>query len=175
MNTHSETLIRSILVAAALVLPAALPNPVTAQTASNQTLHFDVPVQLKNSKVVFNMDHLAFNGDQSIGLSYMQLMHKNYEAAGTKLELIAVFHGAIGYLLLDDAAYNKVRKTDRGNPYKAQILSLQNSGIQFEECGQTAKNNGWLNADFIPGIKINSGANLRLVQLQQDGFIQVQP
>ena len=121
------------------------------------------------------MDHLAFNGDQSIGLTYMQLMHQNYEAAGTKLELIAVFHGAIGYLLLDDAAYNKARKTDRGNPYKAQILALQNSGIQFEECGQTSKNNGWLNADFIPGIKINSGANLRLVQLQQDGFIQIHP
>lgn len=163
------------MLAAALVLPGALPNMATAQTASNHTLHIDVPVQLKDSKVVFNMDHLAFNGDQSIGLTYMQLMHKNYEAAGIKLELIAVFHGAIGYFLLDDAAYNKARKTDRGNPYKAQILYLINNGIQFEECGQTAKNNGWINADFIPGIKINSGANLRLIQLQQNGFIQIQP
>lgn len=149
--------------------------PAVAQDHERGELRIDVPVSLRDSRVAFNMDHLAFNGDQSIGLTYMQLMLKNYQVSGAKLDIVAVFHGAVGYLLLDDAAYNKARKTNRGNPYKEQILDLQKQGVRFEECGQTARNNGWGNADFIPGVLVNAGANLRLVQLQQDGFIVIHP
>lgn len=163
------------VMAAALVVSASWTNPASAQVLDTSALHIDVPVKLKDSRVVFNMDHVAFNGDQSIGLMYMQLMLKNYMADGAKLDLVAVFHGAIGYLLLDDAAYNKARKVSWGNPYKKQILELQRQGVKFEECGQTARNNGWVNADLVPGVLINSGANLRLVQLQQDGFIEIHP
>ncbi|WP_244413936.1 DsrE family protein [Methylorubrum extorquens] len=150
-------------------------TPAVAQDHEKGGLRIDVPVNLRNSRVAFNMDHLAFNGDQSIGLTYMQLMLKNYQVSGARLELVAVFHGAVGYLLLDGAAYNKARKTSRGNPFKEQILDLQKQGVLFEGCGQTARNNGWVNADFIPGVLVNAGANLRLVQLQQDGFIVIHP
>jgi len=138
-------------------------------------LKIDVPVQLRASKVVFNMDHLAFAGDQSIGLTYMRLMLQNYKASQTPLQVIAVFHGAAGYMLLNDAAYNKFRRSEKGNPYKEIIASLQSDGVEFEECGQTARNNGWVNANLLPGVKVNTGANLRIVQLVQDGFIQLQP
>ncbi len=138
-------------------------------------LKIDVPVPLKPSKVVFNMDHLAFSGDQSIGLTYMKLMLQNYKAKETPLQIIAVFHGAAGYMLLNDAAYNKLRRTDRGNPYKETIASLQKEGIEFEECGQTARTNGWVNSDLLPDVRVNSGANLRIVQLVQDGFVSIQP
>ena len=158
-----------------LALTVPLSTPAQAQDLNASGLHIDVPVKVRDSRVAFNMDHLAFNGDQSIGLTYMQLMLKNYRASGAKLEIIAVFHGAIGYLLLDDAAYNKARKSNRGNPYKEEILDLQKQGVRFEECGQTARNNGWVNADLIPGVLVNSGANLRLVQLQQDGFAEIHP
>lgn len=168
------TIIRALLFAL-LASPNILTAPVAAQADDAAALHIDVPVKLRDSRVVFNMDHPAFNGDQSIGLTYMQLMLRNYQAGGAKLELVAVFHGAVGYLLLDDAAYNKARKTGRGNPYKEQIQDLQKQGVKFEECGQTARNNGWVNADLIPGVLVNSGANLRLVQLQQDGFIEIHP
>ena len=146
-----------------------------AEPSTPSALKIDVPVQLKASKVVFNMDHLAFVGDQSIGLMYMKLIVQSYKTSQTPLELIGVFHGAAGYLLLNDAVYNKVRKSEKGNPYKDAIAALQNDGVQFEECGQTARNNGWVNADLLPGVKVNSGANLRLVQLMQDGYIQLQP
>ncbi len=162
--------VAAVLLSLMFIAPAMATDP-----APREGLKIDVPVQLKSSKVVFNMDHLAFAGDQSIGLSYMKLMIQNYRNSQTPLEVIAVFHGAMGYMLLNDDAYNKVRKSDKGNPYKDAIAALQKDGIQFEECGQTARTNGWVNADLLPGVKVDSGANLRLVQLQQDGYIQIHP
>jgi uncharacterized protein len=146
-----------------------------AHASPAETLTIDQPVHLKPSKVVFNMDHLAFAGDQSIGLLYMKLMAEKYKAANTPLQIVAVFHGAAGYMLLKDSTYDKVRKTTNGNPYKQQIASLQKQGIAFEECGETAKSNKWTNVDLLPDVKVNTGANLRIVELVQDGFVQLQP
>lgn len=162
--------------AAVVMLSLTFITPATASDAAPRDgIKIDVPVQLKPSKVVFNMDHLAFAGDQSIGLTYMKLMIQNYRNSQTPLEVVAVFHGAMGYMLLNDDAYNKVRKSDKGNPYKDAVAALQKDGVQFEECGQTARVNGWVNADLLPGVKVNSGANLRLVQLEQDGYIEIHP
>ena len=58
-----------ILAAFACSTPAS-----TAEQAPKGELRIDVPVTFKPSKVVFNMDHLAFDGDRSIGLNYMKLM-----------------------------------------------------------------------------------------------------
>lgn len=167
--------IRSMALALCVVLMVPSAPILAADTAPAGELKIDVPVQLRASKVVFNMDHLAFAGDQSVGLTYMKLMLQNYKASQTPLQIIAVFHGAAGYFLLNDAAYNKVRKSEKGNPLKDAIASLQAAGVEMEECGQTAKNNGWVNADLLPGVKVNSGANLRLVQLMQEGYVQLHP
>jgi hypothetical protein len=35
--------------------------------------------------------------------------------------------------------------------------------------------NGWLNADVLPGVKLNSGANFRLIELIQQGFVEIHP
>jgi intracellular sulfur oxidation DsrE/DsrF family protein len=78
-------------------------------------------------------------------------------------------------MLLNDQAYNAARKSDRVNPFKEQISALQEEGVQFEECGETARRNGWVNADLLPGVKVDTGANLRIVQLVQDGYVQIQP
>ena len=149
--------------------------PVRAANAPADQLQIDAPVSMKASKGAFNMDHPTFAGDQSIGLMYMGLMLKNYAAAKVPVEIVAVYHGMAGYMLLNDEAYNKARKTTRGNPYKDEIAALQKQGVQFEECAQTARNNGWVNANLLPGVKVNTGANLRLVQLVQDGHVQLQP
>lgn len=170
MNKLKYAAIALMCLALSDAAPVGAAEPPTAAT-----LHIDVPVALKASKVVFNMDHPTFAGDQSIGLMYMQLMLKNYKANQTPLDMTAVYHGMAGYMLLDDTAYNKARKTDTGNPYKQQIAALQREGVRFEECGQTARSNGWVNTDLLPGVLVNTGANLRLVQLVQDGYIQLQP
>jgi len=77
--------------------------------------------------------------------------------------------------MLDDARYNAVRHSRRGNPYKEMILSLMARGVQFEECAETAKTNGWGNADFLPGVKVTTAANLRIIQLVQQGYVPIQP
>jgi hypothetical protein len=32
-----------------------------------------------------------------------------------------------------------------------------------------------VNADLLAGVKVDTGANLRIVQLVQDGYVQLQP
>lgn len=153
----------------------AMPLAPRAQTAPPPALRIDIPVVLKDAKVVFNMDHLAFAGELPIGLGYMKIMSTDFAAAKVPWSITAIFHGAAGYMMLTDAAYDRVRKTRTGNPYKDMVAQLQKAGVHFEECGQTARDNGWVNADLLPGVLVNSGANFRIVQLVQDGFVQIQP
>jgi hypothetical protein len=35
--------------------------------------------------------------------------------------------------------------------------------------------NGWRNPDVLPEIKVNSGANFRLIELVQQGFVEIHP
>lgn len=138
-------------------------------------LHIDVVVHPRPSRVVFNLDHTAFAGGEPIGLKFIRLMRAFYVENDTRLEAIAIFHGAMGYLSLNDAAYDRDQKTSGGNPYKTMIAAEAGQGTRFEVCAQTARENGWVNADFLPEIAVNSGANLRLVQLVQEGFVAIQP
>ncbi len=150
--------------------------PARAAEAAQETgLHIEVTVPLKPSKVVFNMDHPAFAADQPIGLAQMELMVQRYKAEQVPIQVVAVFHGAMGYMLLNDAAYNNGPRSWKGNPFKDQILALQQEGVQFEICVNTAKRNGWVNSDFLPGVKVDGGGTLRIVQLMQDGYVQMQP
>lgn len=101
-------------------------------------------------------------------------MTERFREDGTRAEIVAIFHGDAGYMLLD-AAYDRVRNWRDGNPYTGQILKLMKAGVAFEECGETVKSAGWTNADLIPGAKVNTGANFRIVQLVQNGFVAIQP
>lgn len=143
--------------------------------APDAALQIDVPVVLQNADIVLNMDHLAFAGDEPIGLKYLRVMTERFRADGTKARLVAIFHGAMGYMLLNDAAYDRVRGWRRGNPYRDEIAALASEGVAFEECGQTMADNHWHNADLLPGVKVNTAANFRIVQLVQQGFVQIEP
>jgi len=156
-----------------LFILAALAGPALAQQKPD--LKIDIDVVLKDAKVVLNLDHLAYAGKEPFGLLYARIMQESFAANKTNWQVIAIFHGAAGYWALNDAAYNRVRKTKSGNPYAKQVAALQAGGVRFEVCGQTARDNKWVNADFLPGIAVNSGANFRIIQLVQDGFVQIQP
>lgn len=151
-------------------------NPTLLKLAqSSDQIRIDVPVILKQAKVVFNMDHAAFSGDIPIGLKHMTMMQERFKLSGTESSLIAVFHGDVGYLLLNDETYNAVRKTKTGNPFKVMVENLIKEGVQIEECANTMKANNWSNDVLIPGVKVNSGALGRIVQLVQDGYVMIQP
>jgi intracellular sulfur oxidation DsrE/DsrF family protein len=170
MKKLSKTLASFTLLMAAGMAPAW-----SAETTARPPLTIDVPVVLKEVKIVFNMSHPAFLGDSSVGLNHMQLMVQNFKSQNTKYRMIAVFYGPMGYMLLGDEAYDKSRKSRNGNPYKDVIAELQKDGVEFEECAVTARGNDWINSDLLPGVKVNTGGNLRIVELVQEGFVQLQP
>ena len=157
------------------IASAALALLCLAQPAAAQEIRVDVPVALKQAKVVFNLDHFAFEGDQPTGLQFMKILHEYFKAQGTEVRMVAIFHGAAGYMLLNDEAYGRVRNWSPGNPYKAQIAELMKAGIEIEECAETMRLNRWGNANLLPGVKVTTGANMRIIQLVQDGFVQLQP
>jgi intracellular sulfur oxidation DsrE/DsrF family protein len=143
--------------------------------AENSEPHIDIPVKIQKANVVFNMDHLAFSGDQPIGLKYMKMLKERYEREKIKGQIIGVFHSDAGFMTLTDEAYNAYRNIQTGNPYKAQILALIDKGVQIEECAVTMKAKKWTNKDLLPGVKVNAGAVIRLIQLHQEGYYELQP
>jgi intracellular sulfur oxidation DsrE/DsrF family protein len=170
MSHLARTLLLSTLMATAISMPA-----IAAQPAPAPQIRIDVPVALKQAKVVFNLDHAAFSGDTPVGLKHMTLMLERFKQNGTESSLVAVFHGDAGYMLLNDEAYNAARKTNTGNPYKGTVENLIKQGVQIEECVVTMKANKWGNENLLSGVKVNSGALGRIVQLVQEGYVMIQP
>src|SRR5215831_4343342 len=151
-------------------VPMLAPPP-----AQGQQLRIDVPVVLKEAKVVLNLDHQAFEGDEPRGLRVLNDMVASFKRNQTKARIVAIFHGESGYMLLGDAAYDRFRNGRGGNPYKQQIAALLREGVEVEECGHTMEVRAWSNAELLADVKVNTGASLRIVQLVQEGFIQLQP
>ena len=171
MNRKSRTI---FILSLSVVMTTALPA-VSAWADTAPQIHIDVPVTIKSAKVVFNMDHAAFSGDAPVGLKHMNLMINRFQQPGKSLTLVGVFHGDAGYMLLNDNAYNRVRKVTTGNPYTDMIQDLIKQGVQIEECAVTMKANNWSNDDLLTGVKVNAGALGRIVQLVQEGYVMIQP
>jgi len=166
----ARTLFLPTIMVACLAI-SALP----AHAQSSDQIRIDVPVMLKQAKVVFNMDHAAFGGDTPVGLAHMSMMLDRFKQIGTEWKLVAVFHGDAGYMLLNDETYNIVRKTKAGNPYKGMVENLVKQGAQIEACAVTMRGNKWSNENLLPGVKVNTGADGRIIQLVQEGYVMLQP
>lgn len=160
---------------ATLIAASFAISVIPAHADTSAEIRIDVPVALKQAKVVFNMDHAAFNGDTPVGLGHMTMMIERFKLTKTEWQMAAVFHGDAGYMLLNDEAYNAARKTKNGNPYKGMIDNLIKHGVDIEECAVTMKGNKWSNANLLPGIKVDSGADGRIIQLVQEGYVMLQP
>ena len=140
---------------------------------SARSLTIDIPVRLTDAKVVFSISALAFEGDLPASLFHLQLIIDDVADAGATSEIIAVFHTNAGHVTLHDDAYNANRNIDTGNPYKKLVANLFKRGVQIELCGATAKAHGWVNADLLPDIKVNTDAMARTTQLVQMGFVKM--
>jgi uncharacterized protein len=164
----------AVTVVLALLAAGALPASAT-NTVESEGIRIDVPVRLSEARVVFNLDHLAFDGDQPIGLQFMNVMVERFRSSPVKWQIVAIFHGPNGYMALADASYDRVRYGKHGNPYRDQIAALQAAGVQIEMCAETMKLHGWRNADLLPNVKVNTAANFRLIELIQQGFVEIHP
>ena len=105
----------------------------------------------------------------------MHLLINRFKKMETKGNIIGIFHGVAAYLALNDNAFNAYCNVITGNPYKGRIAELLKQGVQIEECSVSMKNHQWGNEDLLPGVKVNNGAVGRLIQLVQEGYIQIQP
>ena len=142
-------------------------------TASNSSLHIDIPVKLTEVKLVFSIAALAFEGDLPASIFHLQLVENDVTNWKARSEVVAVFHTNAGHVTLHDSAYNAERNIATGNPYKNLVADLMNRGVQIELCGATAKVHGWGNSDLLPGVKVNTDAMARTTQLVQEGFVKV--
>jgi intracellular sulfur oxidation DsrE/DsrF family protein len=170
--------VEALVVALLLVCvhwPAAALAAEGKSAQSEHVIQVDIPVSLEKANVVFNMDHLAFAGDMPVGIKYMHLLANRFKEVGTKGWIIGIFHGDAAYMTLNDKAYNAYRNVSTGNPYKELIAELIKQGVQIEECAVSMKSHNWVNEDLLPRVKVNTGAVIRLIQLAQEGYAQIQP
>ena len=144
-----------------------------ADVRPEQTLHIDIPAKLDKANVVFNIDRLALNGDMPIAIGHLDLLANDFGELKTKGHIIAIFHTNAGHVTLNDTAYNAARHVATGNPYKGLLAGLMKKGVQMELCGATAKAYHWVNADLLPGVKVNTDAMVRLTQLGKEGYVQI--
>jgi intracellular sulfur oxidation DsrE/DsrF family protein len=142
-------------------------------SASETSLHIDIPVKLAEVKVAFSVGALAFEGDLPASMFHLQLIENDIADWNAKAHVIAIFHTNAGHVTLHDSAYNADRNVATGNPYKKLVADLMKRGAQIELCGATAKSHKWGNADLLPGVKINTDAMARTTQLVQQGFVKI--
>lgn len=164
-----------ILLFAFFGLTQSLFAPGIKDIQAEPVIQIDIPVKLKKANIVFNISQVDFSGDIPTGIKYMQLLATRFKEMRTQGRIIGIFHGHAAYLIVNDKAYNTYRLTETGNPHKKLIMTLIEQGIQIEACAVSMKNNGWSNEDLLPGVKVNAGAIGRLIQLVQEGYVQIQP
>jgi intracellular sulfur oxidation DsrE/DsrF family protein len=158
-----------------LVLAPGFGAAAMAADSPGGEIRVDIPVVLKNAKVLFDIGRAPLAGDIPVALRFMDIMANRFAEQGTKGRIVGVFYGEATYLLLNDVAYNASRRVTTGNPYKGLISRLQGQGVQIEVCGTAMMLQKIRNDDLLPEVKVNGGANLRMVQLMQEGFVRLQP
>jgi intracellular sulfur oxidation DsrE/DsrF family protein len=142
-------------------------------TSRDKPLHIDIPVKLAEVNAVFSVAALSFEGDLPAPLIHLEIITNDIADWGARSEVVVVFHGKAGHVTLNDAAYNADRNIETGNPYRDLVTNLMSRGVQVELCGKTAKFHHYGNEDLIPGIKVNTGAGARMIQLVQQGFVKI--
>jgi intracellular sulfur oxidation DsrE/DsrF family protein len=141
-------------------------------TSPDKPLHVDIPVKLDDVKAVFSVENLALQGDLPASIIHLQVITSDI-ANWNASEVVAVFHTNAGHVTLHDNAYNAERNIKTGNPHKELIASLISRGVHVELCGATARFHHWGNEDLLPGIKVNTNAGARMIQLVQQGFVKI--
>src|SRR6266446_4588158 len=116
--------------------------------AQKKALHIDIPVKLKEVKVVFSIASLSLEGDLPASLFHLQLIVNDISDWKAKSRVVAVFHTNAGHVTLHDQAYNTDRNIATGYPFTKLVTDPMERCAQVELCGATAKAHGWGNADI---------------------------
>lgn len=146
---------------------------VTLSLQAQPQIPVDVPVDLAQANVVFNiMDRGPIPARQN-SIFLAQTLDGVLDGRKTPHTIIAVLHSAAAALACNDKTFNRLTGTKQGNPYKGVIATLQASGIQTEICVKSMEFQKIKKSELLPGIKVNAGALLRVIELTQKGYTQL--
>ncbi len=103
-------------------------------------------------KIIFDLTKDSQKDSVNSGLFHIARLLNVYASAGVnpeQLDLVGIFHGNAGKVVLDNENYKKKFKTD--NPNIDLISKLKNAGVKFFVCGQTLEeknfDHNWVNPD----------------------------
>jgi hypothetical protein len=99
---------------------------------------------------VFEVGHLVVVGDMPFVLGELALLASDYSDWNTQGATVAVFHGDIAYLVLNDDTCDSDRQAKTGNAFGKLVEGLMKQSVQIELCG-TAEANHWGNANLFLG------------------------
>ncbi|MDM8011128.1 MAG: DsrE family protein [Parasphingorhabdus sp.] len=96
-------------------------------------------------------------------------MHVAAGVPEKNIHLAIVVHGAAAFDLTSPEFF-AAHKDGRTNASAAAIAQLQEHGVDFYLCGQSAAAQGITNADLLPGVKMALSAMTAHALLQQQGY-----
>lgn len=96
-------------------------------------------------------------------------MHVAAGVPAENIHIAIVVHGGASFDLTSQAFF-AAHKDGAQNASAAAIAQLQEHGVAFYLCGQSAAAHGISNADLLPGVKMSLSAMTAHALLQQQGF-----
>lgn len=96
-------------------------------------------------------------------------MHVTAGVPEENIHLAIVVHGGAAFDLTSPEFF-AAHKDGRDNASAAAIAQLQDHGVTFYLCGQSAAAHGITNADLLPGVKMYLSAMTAHALLQQQGY-----
>lgn len=146
---------------------------VAALSVQTAPIAIDVPVQLAKADTVFNVFHIDPKApERQTSLFLMHILSGVLKQRKTPSHLIAIFHSGAAALACNDETFNRLTGSTTGNPYKADIAQAQRDGFQTEICVKSMQFQHIAKSDLLPGIKVNGGALIRIIELTQKGYTQ---
>ncbi len=122
-------------------------------------------------KVSFDISRQAQAGTVNRSIESAARFINMHVAAGVKpenLDLAMVIHGGAVKDMTVDPFYQQAVSADNANA--ALIKTLQDHGVKFYVCGQSAAYHGVNHADLLPGVKMALSAMTAHALLQQQGY-----
>ncbi|MDP4945013.1 DsrE family protein [Alishewanella sp. SMS8] len=123
-------------------------------------------------KLAFDVAKAAEPGKLNRSIESAARFINMHVAAGVPLEniqLAVVVHGSAS-LEMTNPKFYAANKDGLKNSSATAIAQLQEKGVKFYLCGQSAAAYGISNADLLPGVNMALSAMTAHVLLQQQGF-----
>jgi intracellular sulfur oxidation DsrE/DsrF family protein len=171
-NPVERTLLVALL-AAGLALGTAA-RGARAPAPKGPAVRVDIPVTLQKADLVFDMGGKpSLDKGEPMALRAMKGLSEQFAKDGVPHRIVAVFYGPSTAMVLKSGVYDRKEHATGANPFKAAIEKLQAQGVAVEVCAVSLEKQGLGNTDLLPGVKVTSNALLRIIQLQQEGYVRV--